>query len=145
MRVFVINGPNLNLLGTRETTIYGSDNLADIIENCKQVAKQSHIEIEFFQSNHEGQIVDWVQSAINNADAIIINAGAYTHTSIAIHDAVKAYNGYKIELHISNPYARETFRHHSYLSPVVDSVVAGMGAKGYENVIKMLPSLVCRH
>lgn len=142
MKVIVINGPNLNLLGTREPEIYGRDSLDDIAQRCRELGKQRGMEIEFKQSNHEGTIVDWIQEAINRIDAIIINAGAYTHTSVAIHDALRAYSGYKIELHISNPHLRETFRHISYVSPAADAVVAGLGVDGYELAVDMLPDLL---
>ena len=117
MKALVINGPNLNLLGTREPEIYGYETLDSIAAQCREIATQLEFELVFLQSNHEGQIVDWIHEAIGSADAIIINAGAYTHTSIAIHDALKAYNGLKIELHISNPHLREPFRHVSYIAP----------------------------
>lgn len=142
MKIIVINGPNLNLLGTREPEIYGSDSLDDIARRCQELGKQRGMEIEFKQSNHEGTIVDWIQEAISRIDAIIINAGAYTHTSVAIHDALRAYSGYKIELHISNPHLRETFRHISYVSPAADAVVAGLGVDGYELAVDMLPDLL---
>lgn len=142
MKILVINGPNLNLLGTREPEIYGSDTLEDIAKRCQELGKQRGLDVEFRQSNHEGTIVDWIQEAINEVDAIVINAGAYTHTSVAIHDALRAYSGYKIELHISNPHLRESFRHISYVSPTVDAVVAGLGVRGYDHVIEILPNLL---
>ena len=138
MKAVVINGPNLNLLGTREPEIYGSDTLEDVANRCQASAAENGLDIEFLQSNHEGEIVDWIQAAINSAQAIVINAGAYTHTSVAIHDALRSYPGFKVELHISNPHTRESFRHVSYLSPVVDAVIAGLGVDGYELVIEML-------
>lgn len=144
MKILVINGPNLNLLGTREPEIYGRDTLEDIAKRCQQLGKRRGLDVEFRQSNHEGTIVDWIQEAINEIDAIVINAGAYTHTSVAIHDALRAYSGYKIELHISNPHLRESFRHISYVSPTVDAVVAGLGVRGYDHVIEMLPDLLNR-
>ncbi|NNL56352.1 MAG: type II 3-dehydroquinate dehydratase [Pseudomonadales bacterium] len=144
MKVTVINGPNLNLLGTREPEIYGTDTLASIGASCKAQGAEKGLLIEFMQSNHEGEIVDWIHQAIGEADAIVINAGAYTHTSIAIHDALRAYAGYKVELHISNPHTRETFRHTSYIAPAVDAVVAGLGVSGYAQVIELLPDLIAR-
>ena len=142
MKVYVINGPNLNLLGTREPEVYGTDSLEDIAKRCRARGSESGQEVIFKQSNHEGELVEWVQDAIREAiDVIVINAGAYTHTSIAIHDALRAYRGYKIELHISNPHLREPFRHTSYVAPAVDAVVAGLGVAGYEAVIDLLPSL----
>lgn len=142
MKVFIINGPNLNLLGTREPEIYGDQTLQEIGDRCRQLGSNHGLEIEFLQSNDEGQIVDWIHEAIESASAIIINAAAYTHTSVAIHDALKSFHGYKIELHISNPHLRETFRHTSYISPVVDAVVAGFGASGYDHVVEVLAEVL---
>ena len=142
MNIYVINGPNINLLGTREPEIYGSETLDDIEKKCiEQGLKDSH-SVKFMQSNYEGEIVEWIQDAIiQKVDVIIINAAAYTHTSIAIHDALKSYSGYKIELHISNPHLRESFRHVSFISSAVDAVVAGLGADGYCHVIDLLSDL----
>ena len=142
MNIYVINGPNINLLGTREPEIYGSETLDDIEKKClEQGVKDGHI-IKFMQSNYEGEIVEWIQNAIKEkVDAIVINAAAYTHTSIAIHDALKSFSGFKIELHISNPHLRETFRHVSYISLAVDAVVAGLGPNGYSHVIELLNNL----
>ena len=142
MKVYVINGPNLNLLGTREPEIYGSDTLVDIEARCQVIGEKAGMDIEFLQSNHDGVIVDWIQQAIGTVSAIILNAGAYTHTSVAIHDALRAYEGYKVELHISNPHLREAFRHTSYISPASDAVIAGLGVNGYELAVEMLPDLV---
>lgn len=128
----------MNLLGTREPEIYGSETLQDIEDRCRAVGSQHGLDIEFRQSNHEGQILEWIHEAIGDADAIIINAAAYTHTSVAIHDALKSFSGYKVELHISNPHLRESFRHVSYVSPAVDTVVAGLGSQGYELVLETL-------
>lgn len=136
--VRVINGANLNLLGLREPEIYGTTRLPDIAEACIRVGAELGLDVEFLQSNYEGEVVEWIQQAIDTRDAIVINAGAFTHTSIAIHDALRAYRGLKIELHISNPHLREKFRHTSYVSPAVDAVVAGLGAGGYELVIRLL-------
>jgi len=143
-KVRVLNGANLNLLGTREPSIYGSTTLAHVAERCVALGAEHGLEVEFLQSNYEGAIVEWIQEAINSCDAIVINAGAFTHTSIAIHDALRAYNGYKIELHISNPHLREKFRHTSYVSPAVNAVVAGLGVGGYELVIKLLAETLRR-
>ena len=142
MKVIVINGPNLNLLGTREPDIYGHETLADIAAGCQELGAANGLDVQFKQSNHEGEIVEWIQQAINSVDAIVINAAAYTHTSVAIHDALRAFSGYKVELHISNPHLRESFRHVSYVSPAVDAVVAGLGTAGYAHVIEMLPELL---
>jgi len=142
MNIYVINGPNINLLGTREPEIYGRETLDDIEKKCvEQGLKDGHT-VKFMQSNYEGKIVEWIQHAIQEKiDAIIINAAAYTHTSIAIHDALKSFSGLKIELHISNPHLRESFRHVSFISPVVDAVIAGLGADGYSHVIDLVNDL----
>ena len=142
MNIYVINGPNINLLGTREPEIYGNETLEGISKECQEKASKVGHSVKFMQSNYEGEIVEWIQDAIiNKVDAIIINAAAYTHTSIAIHDALKSYSGYKVELHISNPHLRESFRHVSFISSAVDSVVAGLGPDGYIQVIDLLSEL----
>ena len=142
MNIYVINGPNINLLGTREPEIYGRDTIESIATTCIEKASKSGHIVDFMQSNYEGEIVEWIQDAIiQKVDVIIINAAAYTHTSIAIHDALKSYSGYKVELHISNPHLRETFRHISFISSAVDAVVAGLGPDGYRHVIDLLPDL----
>ena len=141
MKVHVINGPNLNLLGTREPEIYGYDTLDDISDRCQKSGAQLGLDVCFLQSNHEGEIVTWIQESINRVDAIVINAGAYTHTSIAIHDALRAYTGFVIELHVSNPHLRESFRHLSYVSSAANAVVAGLGVQGYERSIEILAQL----
>ncbi|MDP6164361.1 MAG: type II 3-dehydroquinate dehydratase [Candidatus Thioglobus sp.] len=142
MNIYVINGPNINLLGTREPEIYGKETLADIAIDCQEKASIDGHVVKFMQSNYEGEIVEWIQDAIiQKVDAIVINAAAYTHTSIAIHDALKSYSGYKVELHISNPHLRESFRHVSFVSSAVDAVVAGLGADGYSHAIDLLPEL----
>ncbi|NKB99253.1 MAG: type II 3-dehydroquinate dehydratase [Pseudomonadales bacterium] len=140
MLIHVINGPNLNLLGQREPDIYGSETLVTIERQCQEIATQAGHEVTFRQSNHEGQIVDWVQESIGRVDAIVINAGAYTHTSVAIHDALRAYDGRIVELHISNPHARESFRHNSYVSSTAHAVVVGLGVSGYALVMAQLCS-----
>ena len=142
MNIYVINGPNINLLGTREPEIYGKETLEGISKECQEEASKGGHSVKFMQSNYEGEIVEWIQDAIiNKVDAIVINAAAYTHTSIAIHDALKSYSGYKVELHISNPHLRESFRHVSFISSAVDSVVAGLGTDGYSHVIDLLSDL----
>lgn len=142
MNIYVINGPNINLLGTREPEIYGNETLEGISKECQEKASKVGHSVKFMQSNYEGEIVEWIQDAIiNKVDAIVINAAAYTHTSIAIHDALKSYSGYKVELHISNPHLRESFRHVSFISSAVDSVVAGLGPDGYIQVIDLLSEL----
>ncbi len=138
MKVLVINGPNLNLLGTREPDIYGTDTLQDVAARCRALGKALSLEVDFVQSNHEGQLVDWIQEAIGSADAMVINAAAYTHTSVALHDALKCFDGLKIELHISNPHRRESFRHVSYVSTAVDAVIMGLGTDGYEQAITVI-------
>ena len=142
MNIYVINGPNINLLGTREPEIYGRDTIESIATTCIEKAAKAGHKVDFMQSNYEGEIVEWIQDAIiQKVDVIIINAAAYTHTSIAIHDALKSYSGYKVELHITNPHLRETFRHISFISSAVDAVVAGLGPDGYRHVIDLLPDL----
>lgn len=141
-RVRVLNGANLNMLGLREPDIYGSTTLKEIADRCVQVGAERGLDVEFLQSNYEGEVVEWIQTAIGECDAIVINAGAFTHTSIAIHDALRIYKGRKIELHISNPHLREKFRHTSYVSPAVDAVVAGLGVGGYELVIALLAEML---
>ncbi|NLY64751.1 MAG: type II 3-dehydroquinate dehydratase [Alcaligenaceae bacterium] len=129
--LLVVNGPNLNLLGKREPAIYGSQTLNDINRDLATVASQLGVRCEFYQSNHEGDLVDRIQQAMDSTDFIIINAGAYTHTSVAIRDALAGVNIPFIEVHISNVHQREAFRHHSYLSDKAVAVICGMGAFGY--------------
>jgi len=142
MALHVINGPNLNLLGRREPEIYGSTSLADIQTAMKARAVELGVKVEFRQSNHEGVLVDWVQEAGETAAGLIINPGAYTHTSIALHDALKAVSIPKIELHISNVHAREAFRRHSFVSPAVDAVICGLGPAGYVTALDALSRLL---
>lgn len=130
--VFVLNGPNLNLLGTREPAVYGSDTLDDIAGRLEDQAQTLGLTLDIRQSNHEGHLVDWLQEASSRrALAVIINAGALTHTSIAIHDAIKAIAVPVIEVHLSNPHARERFRHKSWVAPVARGTIAGFGANSY--------------
>lgn len=129
--LLIINGPNLNLLGTREPEIYGSLTLSDINRDLAETAASLEVRCEFYQSNHEGNLVDRIQQAMGNVDFIIINAGAYTHTSVAIRDALSGVNIPFIEVHISNVHQREAFRHHSYLSDKAVAVICGLGAYGY--------------
>ncbi|MEM7506061.1 MAG: type II 3-dehydroquinate dehydratase [Pseudomonadota bacterium] len=129
--IHFLNGPNLNLLGQREPEIYGADTLADIEARCAVRAADLGQKVTFRQSNHEGELVTWIQQARGAAEALVLNAGAYTHTSVAILDALKMYEGLKIELHLSNPHRREAFRHLSYVSMAADGVIAGFGAAGY--------------
>lgn len=136
--IYVINGPNLNLLGKREPHIYGTRTLKDLEDFCRECAESNRFEIDFRQSNHEGEIIDWLQEAREKANAVIINAAAFTHTSVAIHDALKAVECPKIEVHISNPHSREDFRKTSFVSPAVDAVVAGFGFTSYKLAIEGL-------
>ena len=136
-KILVLNGPNLNLLGTREPEIYGTTTLDDIAARCNEVAASHGTQIDFKQSNHEGELVDWIQNAADVA-GIVINAGAYTHTSVAIHDALKSVHAPIMEVHLSNIFAREPFRHHSYISPLAKGVICGLGVKGYELAISAL-------
>ena len=129
--ILILNGPNLNLLGTREPEIYGATTLADIEANCHAHAEQIGASVDFRQSNIEGELVEWVQQARDTAIAIVINAAAYTHTSVALHDALKATGLPVVELHLSNVYKRESFRHKSFISSVADGVMCGFGAHGY--------------
>jgi 3-dehydroquinate dehydratase II len=130
--VYILNGPNLNLLGTREPEIYGADTLSDVQKRCAAKAEALGLSIEFRQTNLEGELVNWIHEARGKASGIIINAGAYTHTSVALHDALKAVGLPAIEVHISNVYKRESFRHHSYISPVAHGVICGFGMQSYE-------------
>ena len=129
-KIFIINGPNLNLLGKREPEHYGNKTLNDIKENCMKYVAKKNIELVFEQSNDESAIIEMIQAA-SDSDGIIINAGAYTHTSIAIHDALKSSNSPAIEVHLSNIHKREEFRHKSYISGVVDGIIIGLGDQGY--------------
>lgn len=129
--ILILNGPNLNLLGTREPDVYGAATLGDVEASCHEHGKQIGVSIDFRQTNHEGELVSWIQQARDGADAIVINAGAYTHTSVAVHDALKSTGLPIIELHISNVYKRESFRHKSYISSVADGVMCGFGTHGY--------------
>jgi len=138
----VINGPNLNLLGTREPQIYGHETLADIEAQCAATAREFGLTVDCFQSNSEGAIVDKLHSVRASTAGIVLNAGAYTHTSVAIRDALANVQAPFIEVHISNVHAREAFRHHSYLSDVAAAVIVGCGSQGYEFAIRRLATLV---
>jgi 3-dehydroquinate dehydratase-2 len=137
-RVLVLNGPNLNMLGTREPETYGSQTLADIERMATEEGKALGLEVTCRQSNIEGELVTWIQQALGTYDAIVINPGAYSHTSIAIHDAFRAVNLPVVEVHLSNIYTREPFRHHSYVSPVALGVICGLGATGYKLALRAL-------
>ena len=140
--VFILNGPNLNLLGVREPSIYGLDTLGDVEERCTARAAALGLEIDFRQSNHEGQLVDWIQEARESADGIILNAGALTHTSVALFDALSAADLPIIEVHLSNIFRRESFRHNSYVSLAANGVICGLGAQGYELALDAIASLI---
>ncbi|NBX52971.1 MAG: type II 3-dehydroquinate dehydratase [Proteobacteria bacterium] len=141
-KILIINGPNLNLLHLRNKVVYGSEGLDKISNDCQEVAKQIGVEINFVQSNHEGEIIELVQNAINNFDGIIINGAGFTHTSVAIRDALEIFQGPKIELHISNIFKREDFRHHSFFSAVVDGVISGLGSNGYTIALLAIHNLI---
>jgi 3-dehydroquinate dehydratase-2 len=141
-KVLIINGPNLNMLGVREPSIYGHQTLGDIRALCEAKAKAYDFTIDFRQSNHEGEIVTWIQDERSNIAGLIINAAAYTHTSVAIHDALKLLNVPVIEVHLSDPESREAFRHFSYVTPVAAKVIKGMGSAGYEEAVSALSTLV---
>ncbi len=140
--VFVLNGPNLNMLGLREPTIYGTDTLDDVARGCRERASSLDLAVDFRQTNIEGELVTWVQEARLGASGIILNAGAYTHTSVALHDALKASDVPVIEVHLSNIYKREAFRHHSYVSPVAHGVLCGFGRHGYELALEALSRIL---
>ena len=134
--VLVLNGPNLNLLGTRKPEVYGSTTLADVEARCREEAGKLGLDCEFRQSNHEGQLIDWIHEAgvevkAGRSIGAVFNPGAYTHTSVALHDAIEGASLPVIELHISNVHGREEFRHHSYISPVARGIVVGFGVHGY--------------
>lgn len=130
-KVLVLNGPNLNMLGSRQPDVYGRETLSDIEESCRHRGQALGMEVDCRQSNSEGQLVDWIQAARENHDGMIINPGAYSHTSIAIMDALLAAELPLIEVHLSNIHRREAFRHQSYVSKVADAVLCGLGSQGY--------------
>jgi 3-dehydroquinate dehydratase-2 len=138
--IFVLNGPNLNRLGTREPEIYGATTLADIESMCMTKASELGATLTFRQSNHEGDLVDWIQEAADKNAGLVINPAAYTHTSVALQDAIKAGGVPTVEVHLSNIHARESFRHKSYVSPVALGVICGLGAQGYLLALDALAS-----
>jgi 3-dehydroquinate dehydratase-2 len=141
--IYVLNGPNLNLLGTREPDLYGHATLADVERLCRATAQRFDLAVEFRQSNHEGQIVDWIQEAgRTGAAGIVLNPAGFTHTSVAIHDAIKAVTPPTIEVHISNIFARESWRRRSYVAPVAKGSLCGFGIDGYALAITGLAALV---
>ena len=140
--VYVLNGPNLNLLGTREPDIYGRSTLADIGKETAERAKCHGLSVVFRQSNHEGELVEWIQEARTKAAGVVINAGAYSHTSVALHDALRALDCPIVEVHLSNTFAREKFRHRSHISPVATGLIVGFGANSYILAIDAIASLI---
>ena len=143
---FVLNGPNLNLLGSREPAVYGAQTLADVESLCQRACAANGLQLEFRQSNHEGELIDWIHEAgrlhaAGRLAGVVLNAGAYTHTSIALHDAIKGTGITLIELHISNVHAREAFRHHSWIAPVARAVMAGLGVNGYALALAALAQM----
>lgn len=142
--VFVLNGPNLNMLGLRQPKVYGRATLADVEKLCRQRADALGLAVDFRQTNHEGELVGWIQEARKAAAGIVINAGAYTHTSVAILDALLTAEKPVIEVHLSNVFRRESFRHHSYVSPASTGVIVGLGPLGYALAIEALAGQVSR-
>jgi 3-dehydroquinate dehydratase II len=145
-KVLVLNGPNLNLLGTREPAVYGSETLADVERLCREEGEKLGVAVDCRQSNHEGQLIDWIHEAgreiaAGNMLGVVFNPGAFTHTSVALHDAIKGASATIIELHISNVHAREEFRHHSYISPAARGIMVGFGVLGYALAIGALVRL----
>ena len=140
-QILVLNGPNLNLLGQRQPEVYGHETLADVERACTALADELGVAVEFRQSNHEGQLIDWIHAARGTAAGIVINPAAYTHTSVALLDALSAFDGPVIEVHISNVHKREDFRHHSFVSLRADGVIAGCGTEGYLLALRRVASL----
>lgn len=140
--IHILNGPNLNLLGKREPEIYGRDTLEDVARACAALGNELGLDTALFQSNHEGEIVDMIHRARDQAAGIVINPAAYTHTSVAILDALNAFEGPVLEVHISNVHKRESFRHHSYVSLRAEGVIAGFGVQGYELALRRMAVLL---
>jgi 3-dehydroquinate dehydratase-2 len=140
--IYILNGPNLNLLGQRQPEIYGRETLTDVAQACADLAEELRLPIKHLQSNHEGALIDWIQEARLQGAAIIINPGAYSHTSVAILDALNAFEGPVIEVHITNIHKREAFRHHSYVSLRADGVIAGCGTEGYLLALRRVATLL---
>ena len=141
-KLYILNGPNLNLLGTREPEKYGNTSLENVKSLCNEKCISNELDLHFFQSNFEGEIIEEIHKANNNACGIIINAGALTHTSIGILDALTIFDGPKIEIHITNVYAREDFRHKSFISPVATAIIAGLGVNSYILAIVAIKELI---
>jgi 3-dehydroquinate dehydratase-2 len=142
--IYILNGPNLNLLGQRQPEVYGRETLKDVEANCAAIAVDLGLTIKFLQSNYEGQIVDWIHEARLDGAGIIINPAALTHTSVAVLDALNAFDETVLEVHISNVHKRESFRHHSYVSLRADGVIAGFGVEGYTLAMRRMGSLVAK-
>lgn len=140
--ITILNGPNLNLLGHRQPEVYGTDTLDTVARNCETVAHALELDTELKQTNHEGEMVDWIQACRGTSAAIIINPAAWSHTSVAILDALNTFEGPVIEVHISNIHARESFRHHSYVSARADGVIAGCGVQGYALALQRVHTLL---
>ena len=140
--VFVLNGPNLNLLGQRQPHIYGHETLADVERSCREEGAALSLEVRFHQSNREYELIDWVHEARHIAGGIVINPAAFTHTSVALLDALNAFDGPVMEVHISNIHKREAFRHHSYVSMRADGIIAGMGTQGYSLALRRVARLL---
>lgn len=140
--VAVLNGPNLNLLGEREPRIYGAETLADVERRCREAAARHGLAVDFRQTNHEGVFIEWIHELRHAAAGFVVNAGAWTHTSIAIHDALEAVDGPVIEVHISDVHAREPFRRHSYITPVAARVIVGHGVAGYEEGVAAVAAIL---
>jgi 3-dehydroquinate dehydratase-2 len=140
--VYVLNGPNLNLLGKRQPEIYGRETLADVEAECRRLGGELGLDIRFHQSNREYEIIDWIHEARESAGGIVINPAAFTHTSVAILDALNTFEGAVIEVHISNVHKREAFRHHSYVSLRADGVIAGLGTQGYGLALRRVAQLL---
>ncbi|MBB3569764.1 type II 3-dehydroquinate dehydratase [Rhizobium sp. BK491] len=140
--IYVLNGPNLNLLGKRQPHIYGHETLADVEAGCRKLASELGHEIRFHQSNREYEIIDWIHQAREDGAGIVINPAAFTHTSLAILDALNTFEGPVIEIHISNVHKRESFRHHSFVSHRADGVIAGLGTEGYQLGIRRVATML---
>ncbi|XXK31450.1 type II 3-dehydroquinate dehydratase [Rhodobacteraceae bacterium nBUS_24] len=140
----ILNGPNLNMLGTREPELYGHDTLEDVLAQCQAIGTKLGFEVSLKQSNHEGQLIDWIQEARTTADGIIINPAGYSHTSVAILDALNMFDGPVIEVHVSNIHRRESFRHNSYVSLRANGVIAGCGAQGYSLAMHRMGQLLAQ-
>ena len=140
--IYVLNGPNLNLLGKRQPDIYGRETLADVEADCRRLGGELGLDIVFHQSNREYELIEWIHEARDKAKGIVINPAAYTHTSVAILDALNAFDGPVLEIHISNVHKREAFRHHSYVSGRAEGVIAGFGVQGYGLCLRRMATLV---